>query len=176
MLDETTITAVIGDMARAALAAKCIGSSMITGGTDILAATAGVRAAKAKNGALPEPMMIAQTAMMPVITRIMPIAPKPEACAELMMLSMAPMVTRPLAKVSPATISVTTLAICIPNPSKKAWMSPMTFLPSKVRAKSTTIATARPTIIALMMSILIEAIHSSLKIRISASGMTGRMA
>ena len=53
MLEETTMTAVIGDMALAALAAKCIGNSITTAGTDILAATVGVNAAKAKNGALP---------------------------------------------------------------------------------------------------------------------------
>ena len=47
-LEDTTMTAVIGDIALAALAAKCMGSSMTTGATDIFMATVGVRAAKAK--------------------------------------------------------------------------------------------------------------------------------
>ena len=92
MLDATTITAVIGDMARAELAAKCIGSSMTTGATPILAATPGIIAAKAKNGALPEPMMIEQTMMMPVVTMIMPAAPKSETCAAWMIESIVPIV------------------------------------------------------------------------------------
>ena len=82
MLEATTMTAVIGDMARAALAAKCIGSNMTTGATDILAATVGVSAAKEKNGALPEPINTEETAMIEIMTMIMPAAPKPEVCAE----------------------------------------------------------------------------------------------
>ena len=170
------MTAVIGDIARAALAAKCIGSSITTAGTDILAATVGVRAAKAKNGALPEPMMTEETAMIEIISRIMPAAPKPELWAELMMVSMVPMVTRPLAKVSPATIRVMTLAICMPRPSKNTWMSPSTFLASRSRMNSTSMPIARPMNMALMMSILIHLIQRSLNDRIRQRGMTGRMA
>lgn len=120
MLEETTITAVMGEIARAALAAKCIGNNMTTGATDILAATVGVKAAKAKNGALPDPITTDETAIMPTMTRIMPAAPKPDACAAAMMESIVPIVISPLAKVSPATIRVMTFAICMPSPSKKA--------------------------------------------------------
>jgi len=55
MPETTTITAVIGDILRAILAAKCIGNSIKTGAISILAATTGVKATKAKNGALPDP-------------------------------------------------------------------------------------------------------------------------
>ena len=79
--DDTTITAVIGEQLRAILAAKCIGKSIRTGAIPIYIATAGVKAANAKNGALPEPMMIEQMMMMPVVTTIMPAAPKPD-CRE----------------------------------------------------------------------------------------------
>ena len=104
ILEATTITAVIGDMARAALAAKCIGNNMTTGATDILAATVGVSAAKAKNGALPEPINTEETAIIVIMTKIMPAAPNPEVCADRIIVSIVPIVTRPLAKVSPATI------------------------------------------------------------------------
>ena len=51
MPEDTTITAVIGEQLRAIEAAKCIGRSISTGCSPVWAATAGVRAAKAKNGA-----------------------------------------------------------------------------------------------------------------------------
>ena len=117
ILEATTMTAVIGDMALAALAAKCMGSNMTTGATDILAATVGVSAAKAKNGALPDPMRTDETAIIVIMTMIMPAAPNPDVWADRMMESIVPIVTRPLAKVSPATIKVMTFAICIPSPS-----------------------------------------------------------
>ncbi len=78
MPEETTITAVIGDQLRAIDAAKCIGSSISTGWIPVCAATAGVSAAKAKNGALPLPITTAEKAMIATITSIMAIGPKPK--------------------------------------------------------------------------------------------------
>ena len=75
--ETATITAVMGDTLRAMLDANCMGSSMATGGMAILAATTGANAAKAKNGALPDPMMTAATDMMAVITTVMTPAPNP---------------------------------------------------------------------------------------------------
>lgn len=64
MPEDTTITAVIGEQLRAIEAAKCIGRSISTGCRPVWAATAGVRAAKAKNGALPLPITIAEKVMI----------------------------------------------------------------------------------------------------------------
>lgn len=64
MPEDTTITAVIGEQLRAIEAAKCIGRSISTGCSPVWAATAGVRAAKAKNGALPLPITIAEKVMI----------------------------------------------------------------------------------------------------------------
>lgn len=78
MPDATTITAVIGEQLRAILAAKCIGKSIRTGAIPIFMATAGVKAANAKNGALPEPITTAEMEIMATITIIIPIGPKPQ--------------------------------------------------------------------------------------------------
>ena len=52
MPDDTTITAVIGEQLRMMEAAKCMGTSISTEWMPLAAATAGVRAAKAKKGAI----------------------------------------------------------------------------------------------------------------------------
>ena len=78
MPEDTTITAVIGEQLRAIEAAKCIGRSISTGCSPVWAATAGVRAAKAKNGALPLPITIAEKVMIATITSIIAIGPKPK--------------------------------------------------------------------------------------------------
>ena len=83
MPDDTTITAVIGEQLRAILAAKCIGKSIKTGAIPIFVATAGVKAAKAKNGALPEPITTAEIEIIATITIIIPIGPKPQLWLEL---------------------------------------------------------------------------------------------
>lgn len=78
MPDTATITAVMGDTLRAILEANCIGKSIATGAIAIFPATTGARAAKAKNGALPDPMMIADTDMIAVITTVMAPPPRPK--------------------------------------------------------------------------------------------------
>ena len=74
----TTITAVIGEMVRNALAIKCIGKIMRAAETPVDAAMDGTKLAKAKNGAFPEPITMEEMPMMDTITRVMPIPPKPD--------------------------------------------------------------------------------------------------
>ena len=97
--EETTITAVIGEQLRIIEAAKCIGSSMSTGCRPVWAATAGVSAAKAKNGALPLPITTAEQAIIATITSIIDIGPKPKPLLPSIKVLIAPIETRPLAKV-----------------------------------------------------------------------------
>ena len=98
----TTITAVIGEMVRNALAIKCIGKIMRAAETPVDAAMDGTKLAKAKNGAFPEPITMEEMPMMDTITRVMPIPPKPDVLVQLMRASMVPIAMRPLAKSSPA--------------------------------------------------------------------------
>ena len=97
--EDTTITAVIGEQLRMMEAAKCIGSSISTGCRPLCAATAGVSAANAKKGALPLPITIADTAIIATITSIIAIGPKPKFLLPSIRVVIAPMDTRPLAKV-----------------------------------------------------------------------------
>ena len=67
-------------------------------------------------------MTIVQATITPLITKIIGILPKPSDSALWIIVSIAPREVRPFAKVSPATIKVTTVANCLPIPSKKDWM------------------------------------------------------
>jgi len=77
--DTAMIAAVIGDMLLAIPAASCIGNNIIIGEIDILAATSGASAAKAKNGAFPDPMRMAEIAMINVIIIIITVVEKPDS-------------------------------------------------------------------------------------------------
>lgn len=77
MPEATTITAVMGEQVRAMEAAKCIGNKKRTGAIPLACATAGVRAANAKKGALPEPITTEDTAMMDTMTTIINMGEKP---------------------------------------------------------------------------------------------------
>ena len=77
MPEDTTITAVIGEQVRAMDAAKCMGSRKSTGAIPLAWATAGVRAAKAKKGALPDPITMEETEMMATMTIIIIMGGKP---------------------------------------------------------------------------------------------------
>ena len=65
-----TITAVIGEILLAIPAASCIGINITIGLRSTDAATAGANAAKAKNGAFPDPIRIEESAIIAVITKI----------------------------------------------------------------------------------------------------------
>ena len=113
----------MGDTARASVVAKCIGIIITTAGICSPAAISGMRLAKDINGALPDPMTIAQAAMTTAMMIITPIPPRPECSAPFITASTVPIVVNPFAKISPATTRVTTLANCVPMPSKKACTS-----------------------------------------------------
>ena len=98
MPEATTITAVMGEQVRAMDAAKCIGSRNSTGAMPLALATAGVRAAKAKKGALPEPITIEETAIMATMTTIISMGEKPALWLPLIRVLMTPMLIKPWAK------------------------------------------------------------------------------
>ena len=173
MPEDTTITAVMGEQVRAIDAAKCIGSRNSTGAMPLALATAGVRAAKAKNGALPEPITIEDTAMIATMTTIIIMGEKPAPWLPLIRVLMTPMLIKPWANTWPATIRVTTLAICMPMPSKKACTPSKTVFRLRVRINSAIMPTDRPIIIALMILTLIQVIHRGLKLKIKARGTIG---
>ena len=174
--EATMMTPVMGEMARAELAMRCIGMIMKDAATPVFSAIAGTRFAKAKNGALPLPMMMAHTAMMPIITRVRPVAPKPVVWAPWIMASMEPVEVRPLAKNSPAMMMVMTFASWRPMPSKKIWRSAKVVFASLVRMNWATMPMVVPMNIAMMIFIFTVGMQSGEKMRISASGITGRIA
>ena len=176
MPEATIMTPVIGEMARAELAMRCIGRTMKEAATPVLAAIAGTRLAKAKKGALPLPMRMAQTAMMAIMTSVRPDAPKPVVWAPWIMASMEPVEVRPFAKNSPAMTMVMTLASCLPMPSKKIWISEKVSFKSLVRKNWAIMPMAVPMSIAMMMFILMPGRQSGEKMRIRARGMIGRRA
>ena len=97
--EDTTITAVMGEQLRMMEAAKCMGSSISTGCRPVAEATAGVSAAKAKKGALPEPITMAEPPIIATITSIIAIGPKPRLWLPSIIALIVPMEMRPLAKV-----------------------------------------------------------------------------
>ena len=97
--EATTITAVMGEQLRIIEAAKCMGSSINTGCKLVAAATAGVSAAKAKKGALPEPITMAEPPIIATMTNIIAIGPKPKLWLPSIIALIVPMEIRPLAKV-----------------------------------------------------------------------------
>ena len=103
--------------------------------TPRVVAKSGISAAKEKNGALPEPIRMAETKMMAQAARVSAIAPSPAFCAPLTMVSMAPTVTRPRANISPATIRATTTVNCLP-----IWSNTMRMLESTGNSLRTRIA------------------------------------
>ena len=141
--DVTTTTAVIGETARASVVAKCIGIIITTAGTCSPAAIFGIRLANDINGALPEPITMAQMAMTSAIIIITPIPPRPECSAPLITASTVPIVVKPFANISPATTSVTTLANCVPMPSKNACTSSIVSRKLCLRKNSTNIVTVK---------------------------------
>lgn len=87
---DTTITAVIGEIARAALAIKCIGRIMSTVGTPVETEIVGTKWAKAKKGALPEPITTEDTPIIDTITRVIPMPPNPDVLAHSMRAEIVP--------------------------------------------------------------------------------------
>ena len=97
--EDTTITAVIGEQLRMMDAAKCMGRSINTGCKPLWAATAGVRDANAKKGALPLPITISEMEMIATITIIIAIGGKPKSLEPSIKDLIAPMEIKPCAKV-----------------------------------------------------------------------------
>jgi len=77
MLDMATIAGVMGDMQRPKPAVISMGRSISTESTFKDAAILGARLAKAKNEALPEPIMNEEATMIKLIIKTIVLKPKP---------------------------------------------------------------------------------------------------